>query len=53
MEIRLFRKLEDISVGKYFLCVRVANPDAFEFGNTLSVFRTLYGTDIIFEVIVA
>ena len=53
MEIRLFRSLEDMSKGKHFLCVRVENPDCFEFDKTLSVFRTLYGTNIVVVVIAA
>lgn len=48
MEIRLYRSLENMSQGKHFLCVRVENPDTFEYDKTLSVFRTLYGTGIVF-----
>ena len=51
MEIRLYRSIEDMSKGKHFVCVRVENPDCFEFDKTLSVFRTLYGTSIVFVVI--
>ena len=53
MEIRLFRSLEEMSKGKHFLCVCVENPDCFEFDKTLSVFRTLYGTNIVVVVIAA
>lgn len=51
MEIRVYRSLEDMTKGKHFLCVRVEDPDAFEFDKTLSVFRTLYGSNIVFVVI--
>ena len=51
MEIRLYRSHDLMREGKHFLCVRVSNPDNFEFDKTLSVFRSLYGTDIVFVVI--
>lgn len=51
MEIRLYRSHDLLIQGKHFLCVRVENPDAFEFDKTLNVFRTLYGSDIVFVVI--
>ena len=51
MEIRLFRSFKDFSKNDSFLVVRVENPDAFEFDKTLSVFRTLYGSNIVFVVI--
>lgn len=51
MEIRLYKSLELMSQGKHFLCVRVENPHTFEFDKTLSVFRTLYGSSIVFVVI--
>ena len=53
MEIRLYRSIDLMAQGKRFLCVRVENPDIFEFDKTLSVFRTLYGTNIVFVVIAA
>lgn len=51
MEIRIYRSHDDMTKGKHFLCVRVENPDCFEFDKTLSVFRCLYGTNIVFVVI--
>lgn len=53
MEIRLYRSIEHMSQGKHFLCVRVENPDTFEYDKTLSVFRTLYGSNLVFVVIAA
>lgn len=53
MEIRLYRSIEQMSKGNHFLCVRVESPETFEFDKTLSVFRTLYGFQIVFVVIAA
>lgn len=53
MEIRLYRSIDLMAQGKHFLCVRVESPDTFEFDKTLSVFRTLYGSQIVFVVIAA
>ena len=51
MEIRLYRKLEDLQTGKHFYCSRVECPDTFDYVSTRNVFYTIYGTDIIFVVI--
>lgn len=51
MEIRLYRSIDLMAQGIHFLCVRVESPDTFEFDKTLNVFRTLYGSNIVFVVI--
>ena len=51
MEVRCYRSQDDLIKGKQFFCVRVECPDAFEFDKTLDVFKTLYGSNIVFVVI--
>lgn len=47
MEIRLYHSLNDFSKGKYFLCSKVVSPDTFDFSSALSVFKSIYGINVI------
>ena len=51
MEIRLYRSLQKFAENSSFLTVRVECPDLFEYSKTLDVFKTLYGSNIVFVVI--
>lgn len=51
MEVRIYRSVEDMSKGKHFYCVRVDNPDTFDYYKTRSVFQTIYGVNIVYVVI--
>ena len=47
MEIRIYASLECFRSGKVLYCHRVSDPDNFSFSDCLSVFRSLYGSNVI------
>ena len=53
MEIRIYRSLEQFTNGKPIYCARVECPDTFLYSDTVDVFRTIYGPQVVIVVISA
>lgn len=52
MEIKIYGSFELRNIGKSMYCVRVANPDTFDYQKTIEVLKCLYGADKIIEILV-
>ena len=51
MEIRLYRSLSLWSERKHFFCAKVECPDTFDFSSAKVVFKSIYGSNVVFEVV--
>ena len=51
MEIRVYVSMAAFRSGKVLYCVRVSDPDGFDYKSCDSVLRCLYGRDIVVATI--
>lgn len=52
MEVRIYKSLEDRSLGMFLFCARVSVLDSLLFEKSIDFFRSIYGSDIIIEFLV-